>query len=344
MKISYIVAVYNVAEYLKKCIESICNQTYGDIEIILVDDGSNDGSEKICDRMAAKDTRIKVIHQNNCGVSVARNRGIELAHGEWVCFIDGDDWIDINIGANLLQYLDMKYELIFFQYVQNNQLSQKPKVNRNIINTKILSALDIHSLRIGLLNPDLECVKEYKDSMFNYRAPWGKLYKREFLIDNNLFFKKGVKRGQDLLFNLCVYKVARKSIMVPVVGYYYRIRPTSIGNEYNDNIFNIDLILINGIYEQILEDRDTSIQKNYYMMVVRQFIYSILLDCLHKDNPYSYKERKQKFLQYRNLTVIQNGFEHANLNKFKFRVLVFSLLAKYRLFRAMEILTKIKGI
>ena len=92
--ISVIVPVYNVEKYLNKCIDSIINQTYKNLEIILVDDGSQDSSGKICDEYTKKDNRIKVIHKENGGVSSARNIGLNNATGEWIAFIDADDWVD----------------------------------------------------------------------------------------------------------------------------------------------------------------------------------------------------------------------------------------------------------
>ena len=93
-KISIIIPVYNVEDYLSMCIESVIAQTYKDWELILVDDGSPDNSGSICDEYASRDPRIRVIHKKNAGVSAARNTGIEAANGEWISFIDSDDWVD----------------------------------------------------------------------------------------------------------------------------------------------------------------------------------------------------------------------------------------------------------
>ena len=101
--VSVIVPVYNVEKYLKDCLESIINQTYKNIEIILVDDGSKDNSGKICDEFANLDNRIKVIHKENGGLSDARNFGLNNAHGEWVMFIDSDDYIDITMIDKLIK-------------------------------------------------------------------------------------------------------------------------------------------------------------------------------------------------------------------------------------------------
>ena len=95
--VSIIIPIYNSEKYLKKCIDSILEQKYNNLEIILINDGSTDNSGKICDRLAIEDKRIKVIHKLNEGVSIARNKGLEMAKGEYIFFIDSDDYIDENI-------------------------------------------------------------------------------------------------------------------------------------------------------------------------------------------------------------------------------------------------------
>ena len=107
--ISIIVPVYNVEKYLERCVKSIQNQTYSDLEIILVDDGSPDSSGALCDQYAKEDKRIKVIHKKNGGLSEARNYGIEAATGSYIMFIDSDDWIDLDM-AEMLCKLSNKYD------------------------------------------------------------------------------------------------------------------------------------------------------------------------------------------------------------------------------------------
>ena len=91
--VSIIIPVYNLAPYIEECIQSIQKQSYENLEIIIIDDGSIDSSSEICDKIATNDTRIKVIHQNNSGVVMARKKGVELARGKYISFVDGDDWI-----------------------------------------------------------------------------------------------------------------------------------------------------------------------------------------------------------------------------------------------------------
>lgn len=101
--ISVIVPVYNVKPYLEKCVDSIRNQTYQNLEIILIDDGSTDGSGALCEEYAKIDSRVVALHQKNAGQGAARNYGLEKAHGEWIGFVDADDWIDRNYYEKLVQ-------------------------------------------------------------------------------------------------------------------------------------------------------------------------------------------------------------------------------------------------
>lgn len=341
MKISYIVAIYNVDQFLERCLDSICNQTYKKIEIILVDDGSTDNSGVICDNYATRDERIKVIHQENKGVSQARNSGINTSTGEWICFIDGDDWIDIELGENLTRFIDNKcnYDMVFFQFKLSteNKNCNKYSGEQKAIE---LSKTDIEGLREGLLNPDIDIVNNYRKMNYNYQAPWGKLYRRKFLKENNLAFKKGVNRGQDLLFNFSVYKVLQYAVLIPVMGYVYRIRPSSIGHRYNTDIFKININLVNAIKESITDSDSVAIKEYYDLMVVRQFIYSIMLDCFHNENKASYLERRKKFLYYRNHLIFDESFKRADLKNFKFKAYLISKMSKYKFFLLIELVIK----
>lgn len=118
-KISVIVPVYNVEKFLRRCIDSILAQTFTDFELLLIDDGSKDKSGEICDEYAAKDARIRVFHKQNGGVSSARNLGIDKAQGEWVYFVDSDDWIEIET-LSIVQSIDMrKIGIIKFGYYED---------------------------------------------------------------------------------------------------------------------------------------------------------------------------------------------------------------------------------
>ena len=117
--ISVIIPVYNVERYLDECIKSIVNQTYENLEIILVDDGSPDNCPRMCDDWAKKDERIRVIHKENGGLASARNAGMNICTGEYISFVDSDDWMELNAYESLLKYFDDKTDIVKFDMIRN---------------------------------------------------------------------------------------------------------------------------------------------------------------------------------------------------------------------------------
>lgn len=202
--ISIIVPVYNAEQYLPSCIQSILSQTRTDFELILVDDGSLDRSGEICDQFANKDSRIKVIHQSNGGVSRARNAGIEAAQGTWVCFIDADDFI-------LPTYLE---EFRFNDFSSCDYILQSSV-----------------ALKDGHLNE----IRRYKEVVYKSGidqlphivlrdgVPWGKAFKRRIIEQNQLRFNPLLNRGEDTLFCLDFLYHATTTVTLPSCGYHYRI-------------------------------------------------------------------------------------------------------------------------
>ena len=190
VKISVIIAIYNVEKYLKKCLDSIVNQTLKDIEIILIDDGSSDSSLSICKEYAKNDKRIKIIIQENQGAAIARNKGIELATGDYLSIIDSDDYFD-------LQMLEKLYN----KAVSNN------------LDITICHSQEINDLNKEISDIEYSINKEYLPSkgIFNYKDltkyifnfcigwSWDKLYKRTFVIENNLKFQN-LRSTNDLFF------------------------------------------------------------------------------------------------------------------------------------------------
>ena len=208
--ISVIVPIYNVENYLDKCIESIVNQTYKNLEIILVDDGSPDNSPKICDNWALKDNRIKVIHKENGGLSSARNAGIQNASGEYIAFIDSDDYFDlqaISVMQKNLENYNVDVSSISFKCVNENEL---PATNNE--NCEVLFFTS-EQLAINI------CQRKNT-------SVCGKLFKKDIFNDNK--FLEGVL-NEDFLFlsKLCLttpFTICESSF----VGYFYVYRESSI--------------------------------------------------------------------------------------------------------------------
>lgn len=213
--ISIIVPVYKVEKYIHKCISSIINQTYSNIEIILVDDGSPDNCAKICDEYALKDKRIKVIHQKNMGLSEARNRGIEISKGEYIGFVDSDDYIEPTMFQDLYNAIidnDADISICNFYVISN-----KRKVAKN--NFKRRNFNKIEALKGVLLDKDIQSYA------------WNKLYKRELF--ENIKYPIG-KKYEDIGTTFYLFEKSNKIAYIEKPEYNYLNREDSIVFNYNE--------------------------------------------------------------------------------------------------------------
>lgn len=212
---SIIVPIYNVEKYVRRCIESLIVQTYPNIEIILVDDGATDSSGKICDEYANKDCRIKVVHKKNGGLSSARNAGIESATGQYILFVDGDDFLVENAIEILAEKLEDKIsDVICFDIYQYR--------NGNIIGTLITKKFnDVAVTRRNILVNPSACAR---------------LYKTEFLKKNKIFFKEKIIY-EDLALIPALTTYTKNIEFIDDKLYYYVMRDSSIMNNkaFNTN-------------------------------------------------------------------------------------------------------------
>lgn len=234
--VSIIVPVYKVEEYLDECIESLVNQTYSNIEIILVDDGSPDNCPKMCDDWAIRDNRIKVIHKSNCGVSSARNEGLNVANGAWIWFVDSDDTVSITALEKLTKYVD-DIDLVVFN----------AKVDKLYVKDENF----------------------FDDYYFKYQfgfEPWNKLYKKSIIENNNLKFDTQETIGEDLLFNITYYQFAERYKFITEKFYEYRIRENSAMQSNNKKRLEQQLRLYSKIYEIYKNKLDERILAQLYIM------------------------------------------------------------------------------
>ena len=190
--VSVIVPIYNVEKYLRKCVDSILNQTYKNLEIILVDDGSPDNCGNICDEYALSDSRIRIIHKKNGGLSDARNAGLDIARGNYILFVDSDDYIDETMVEKLYEALEKEkaeMSLCSFVYVNEEGVPIKEKNNGIPIKTEVLSGIEairhLGSQRGACYT--IACCKLYKAELFKtIRFPKGKYHEDEF-VSHELF-------------------------------------------------------------------------------------------------------------------------------------------------------------
>ena len=208
--ISIIVPIYNVEKYLVDCIESIINQTYKDLEIILVDDGSKDNCGEIADDYAQKDSRIKVIHKENGGLSDARNKGMEIATGEYLMFADSDDFLMSNACEVLVKEIeDKSADYVIGNYIncyEDGKLWERP-----VFNTEKFKAFKLD-------------IKDYFDSFFIMNSGiWNKIFRREFIEKLGLKFEIGLP-AEDAIFTTYCFIKAQSVYYIPNKVYVYRQR------------------------------------------------------------------------------------------------------------------------
>lgn len=225
-KVSIIVPVYNVEKYLDKCLDSIINQTYKNLEIILINDGSTDNSSEICEKYAKIDNRIIVVNNINKGVSYARNCGIKLSTGKYILFVDSDDTVDINYVYYLLcENKNDKYDIIYCGIKDIFKYKKKYIIKDRLIRKDGLTG---------------ELRKDYYFLIDILRVPFVKLYKSEIIKKYNIFFSENISSGEDQIFNFKYYRYVKKYKLINLPLYnYYHIQDKSLSKIRNIKTFNM---------------------------------------------------------------------------------------------------------
>ena len=262
--ISIIVPVYNVESYLKECLESIRQQTFTDIEVILVNDGSTDSSKEICERFCQADSRFRLINQENKGLSAARNRGVKESVGEYIMFVDSDDVINTKVLEVLLPYMKTDVDI-----VECRMTRKKEEFFLNKTSTIVFEGNSKEAI--------LNCIafKEVKYCAFT------KLYRRE--IVGKIPFLEGYIY-EDIFTGINYLKHIRKIVVVDYIGYYYRVRPNSIMtkpfNEKDLDIFKVG----NQLIDSFKDDENMLPYIGYFMFYIGHGHY--LKDGINKKSPY----------------------------------------------------------
>ena len=274
--VSVVVPIYNVEQYLTKCIESIINQTYKNLEIFLIDDGSTDESGKICDRYAKKDNRIKVIHKKNAGVSSARNTGIDNSTGKWLAFIDADDWIEENYIEELLKNTSKEIDIVQCGY---NRMVGDKKEKTNCEGKDILHGKD--EFLIKCLNPQTA-----------YGLSHMKIIRKSII--NEIRFNEKIVVCEDALFNIEISKNLNKFKMIKQPLYNYRINQNSVVKKYDGNYsikYENSLKIIFDYLKNNYSDNNL-IKQNYYNFSVYHLMLIAVNYCFNPSNKEKRKVRQ----------------------------------------------------
>ena len=261
-KISIVVPVYNMEKYLERCVNSLLAQTYKNIEIILVDDGAKDSSPEMCDQYAKTDARIKVIHKPNGGLSSARNAGLDAATGDYIGFVDSDDYVSPEMYARLAERLENSdCDIANVMYVRADEEGNTTpsKVPHNT--DKEISALQF-ARELMLHTGDV--------------SVWSKLFKAE--IFDGIRFPEG-KLNEDLLVMLDVLRKVEKIAFVAHVGYYYFVRSGSISSGYGKAV--IDMVGNSLAAKQTVDAAYPTLKKETQRFALYQHMAYLLLVPAH---------------------------------------------------------------
>lgn len=226
--VSFIVPAYNVQDTIVRCLDSICGQTYPNLEIILLDDGATDNTPALCDQIAAKDDRITVVHKTNSGLSYTRNEGMKRAHGKYIQFVDTDDYLAPDFTANMVaaaekynaELVISPYWMVFPEGYRDNPGPVEKIVG--LIHPRNASG----TLLFSFLPEGVYTQKEYachlmeKPSTFYFNVVWNKLYRRDVLLENDLWFTKEVF-AEDQLFSTLYTGLIHTAVSIAEPGYYY---------------------------------------------------------------------------------------------------------------------------
>ena len=251
-KLSIIMAVYNVAEYVEKSVLSVLGQKYRDIELILIDDGSTDGSGNICKRLADVDSRIKLFHMENQGVSAARNYGLNIATGDYITFVDSDDWVEFDAYEKMMNYLNKYHaEICVMGYTPegNDSFTRTLKKDKKQILSKT-KAVD----------------KLIEGKLYTWSIG-DKIYRRDLLV--GIEFNKEIVNGEDLLFNWRVFRKADSVAYIPLHGYHYVQRVGSMTNSFSKKKFTV----IHAFTKVLYDCRNDS---DLYKKIEKKYIQNLL--------------------------------------------------------------------
>lgn len=348
MLVSFIVPVYNAETTIQSCVASLKEQTFSNIEILLVNNCSTDSSLQKCNELAMADNRIRVIDFPEKGVSVARNRGIELAIGEFVAFVDADDWIDENV-CEKFACLNAKYNYDLFCYsaqYHNRKSSIVSFLFGDVI--ELFTQKQKEELQIKVFAPRAP-IFSYKMNTRFAGSACGKFYKREILLKNNLRFAVETIISEDVLFNTLALDYFYRIGYTKDCFYHYEQREGSAQNRFRPESDRYFSFVIDKIKEWLQRTEKDSRFMDAANCLFVHYLFGVLKeDLFHKDNQLGESRRKKIFNQLIGETPFSNALQNVNWKYFGFSERLFILLLmsrKYALVRtAMDAYNRISSL
>lgn len=311
--VSIIVPVHNSSRYLERCVDSLLRQTESDIEIILVNDGSTDDSKAICDRYSMSDKRITVIHQENAGASVARNNGLAVAKGEYISFVDSDDYVD----ADYIRSMSEAMKNTDCDMVITGRTQIKLDGSTNIIVPPPLAMYD----------DEIKEIFHNKDFDYVRGGPYCKIYKKSIIDNNNLSFPKNIHYLEDAIFVLEYMYCSSRVTSLAESHYFYELHPGSL--VFRVHSLESELSGYNcfkAVFEKYREKFELSLADSYWFISNLNFMLYRQLKAISKESSMKVRIKKYKLIDwsdYRNYSAskgiksnVINSLTYSNLGRF----------------------------
>ncbi len=341
VKVTVIIPVYNTKKYLEQCVASVTGQTYRDIEILLIDDGSMDGSAALCDTLAEQDGRIRVIHKENGGAATARNLGIEKALGEYIMFLDSDDWLDTNAVGTLVQYADEKQtDVLRFNYIR--EFEGKQLVKRNtFLEEKLYVGRECRQVcrqLLGLVGEELK----HPENM-NFLASCGfNLYRTEVLQNLGIRFVPIQEIGSfvDGLFNFSVFLHIKRFAFINCPFYHYRKTNEGAATaNYRRNYVNRQIILFDKIKQTIEEMDEWEYFSEAYYNRISLSTMEICFNAMR--NKAGFSECYREIRNVLKHEVFREAYQVFDISKMSFKWRAYYFLIKHSMTLPTFVMTKI---
>lgn len=305
--LSIIIPIYNIDNvFLRRCIESVMQQTLKELEIILINDGSTDINKSICEEYAMLDSRITLFNQKNKGVSVARNKGMELSRADWIMFVDADDYLSENICEKAYsKAIEYNVDIVQFAYTYKSEDKIDKTKNENFGDGREPFLLDA-KYRLKFIENILHVNDDLRPMYLS--VPWGKIYRKSLITKNNLEFVPGLARMQDMIFNVYVFQFTKNILYIDDIGYYYNRTNNSVTVKYNPN--SVDTF--KSVYTNLLLFLKQYYPDKQYSYLKLSIGYTLLIDSLrlevlHKDN------KKTLLVKYKSVKELLNDSAYSQL-------------------------------
>jgi glycosyltransferase involved in cell wall biosynthesis len=316
-------------------------QTKEEIEIILIDDGSTNDSISICNECMRKDSRIVVIHQENQGVSIARNRGIIESKGKWIAFVDSDDWLECNYLEKLYEKADSDVDIILCDCFVNYK-------NKEVKNQFLpFNTASIVENKIDLIYQILCKGFTYSPPEISLGVPWGKLFRKDFIISNKLAFVPNMIRMQDNVFWMCSVNFAQKIIYIPLMLYHYRRENTSVCFRYNPNIimhFEEYFLEVQNFIAKTSMGYNSNLIDALNIKILASFNSYMLYNFFHKKNSLSYFNARKNICILLKQAPYENAINRVKFSQLTVQEKIFIFCLKFRLVEFIYLFLEIKKI